>query len=116
MGQRIASVGGASRYIYPLFGRRLSLHPVVFGWYADVRKPLHEVWREDPDRIEWSDEGPAESLEYFLPNLRKADIDYVYLSRAAEGNWPPHSAYLETLGKERLMFTGKEVKIWRLSR
>lgn len=113
-GAEIVSVGPSSSNIYPLFGRDLTLHPSVGNWRGDVRRPLHELWKENPQLIEWHDEGPSQNLASFASNMRKAGVGYVYLTRQTDGEWPPHLAELKALGDSCLVFGDEKAQIWKL--
>jgi hypothetical protein len=113
-GAQIASVGPSSENIYPLFGRDLSLHPVVIGWGGNPREPVHEVWKKDPDKIEWREGGAAGNIESFVLNMRRAGVSYVYLSRLEDGQWPPHLDQLKALGDSCLVYRDEKAQIWKL--
>jgi hypothetical protein len=84
-GARIAWFGPFQ--YYPLYGRHLQHVPVALFPDGAPYQPLHIQWRNDPTAVEWwPSRGEREPVP-LLENLRKAKIEFVFVSRYNNFNW-----------------------------
>ena len=110
---RVAWFGVGDYEYYPLFGRRLNLVPVKVLGDGTLHEPLHERWRRDPQGTRWWERDRPCDAAALLPNLRKARVEYVLVTRN-EDRWPPQDAALASSTQARKVFDDAYSVIWKL--
>ena len=95
-GSRIAALGHAGNFTYPLFGRSLNLRPVVLDRSGAPLEPLHEIWRREGERFEWwaAVKSDSSDLGKFAERLRSSGATHVAVSRTPAGEWPIEAGVL----------------------
>ena len=95
-GSRIAALGHAGNFTYPLFGRSLNLRPIVLDRSGAPLEPLHEIWRREGERFEWwaAVKSDSSGLPGFAEQLRSSGVTHVAVSRTVAGEWPVEAGIL----------------------
>ena len=106
-GSQIAAFGDHAYHTYPLSGRRFQLRALSVDGRGRAAIPLHQNWQQRRPR----EPGLRDSL---AANLRASNVDFVLVTRSADGRWPLQQAELEAAVEVSAVYEDEAAVVWAL--
>ncbi len=106
-GSQVAAFGDHAYHTYPLNGRRFQLRGLSVDGSGRAATPLHQNWQQRPP----PEPGLPESL---AANLRASNVDFVLVTRSADGRWPSQQAELEAAVGVSAVYEDEAAVVWAL--
>jgi hypothetical protein len=109
-GSRVTWFGPSTYQYYPMFGRRLQLVPVALDEDGSVLPPLHRA----PAAAWWADSVAAPNADAFRANLRRAKVDFVFVSKWSQDAYPVQQAQLASWSEAHAVYDDSYSTVWAL--
>ena len=88
-------------------GRRFQLRGLIVDGSGRAATPLHQNWQQRSP----PEPGLPESL---AANLRASNVDFVLVTRSADGRWPSQQAELEAAAGVSAVYEDEAAVVWAL--